>query len=178
MEYEVLIHPESVVHGLAEYEDGTMLAALFETDMRVPIAFALSYLHSELPRTQPGNRAMHSGTPFLDLAAKRTLSFSAPDLNRFPALRLCYQALSLGGTAPAALSAANEVAVGAYLSETVGFTDITRAVHRVMSVYQARPLECVADVYAADAWARACASNVVETMQQEFKLSRITAQGK
>lgn len=157
---EVLIHPQSLVHGLAEYADGTLLAALFETDMRVPIAFALSFLRSNDPKSTPGTAPVLSAVPFLDLAAKKELHFFAPDYERFPALRLCQRALEQGGTTPAVLSAANEIAVYAFLNQEIPFTDITEVVKEVIDLHCSKTLETLNDVMQADAWARECASYV------------------
>lgn len=155
---EVLIHPQSLVHGFVEYLDGTVLAALFETDMRVPISFALSYLLSDDPRFSPGCQAVSSGVSFLDLAAKGDLQFFAPDREKFPALALCYQALETGGTMPAVVNAANEVAVNAYLREEIGFTEIHEVIVEVMGQHSSSDPRTVEDVVIADSWARDCAS--------------------
>ncbi len=110
---EVLIHPQSIIHSLVEYVDGSVLAQLSNPDMRVPIAHALGF---------PARMA--SGATPLDLAAIGQLSFERPDAQRFPCLGLAYGALRAGGTAPAMLNAANEVAVAAFLEGRIGFTAI------------------------------------------------------
>ena len=114
---DVLIHPQSIVHSLVEFEDGSTLAQLGRPDMRTPIAYALGW---------PERLAWPA--PRLDLAASRTLSFEAPDPERFPALDLARSALQVGGGAPAALNAANEEAVGAFLAHRIGFLDIAATV--------------------------------------------------
>ena len=119
---DVLVHPQSVVHGLVHYTDGSVLAQLGAADMRIPIAHALAW-----------PERMATNCPRLDLAAIGGLSFEAPDPVRFPALRLAREALAAGGAAPAILSAANEIAVEAFLGRRIGFLDIARLVERVMA---------------------------------------------
>ena len=155
---EVLIHPESVVHGLVEYAEGAVIAALFEPDMRVPIAFALQYLYSDDPRDTPGVGGAASGAPRLDLARRGSLSFSDPDLERFPALRLAYDALRMGGLAPTVLNAANEVAVEAFLTERIGFLSIAAVVEKTLSDFPNQPLVGIDSILEADTWGRATAS--------------------
>ena len=118
---EVLVHPQSVVHGMVRYSDGSVLAQLGAPDMRIPIAHALAW-----PERMP------TSSPRLDLAAIGRLEFEAPDPVRFPALRLARAALREGGAAPAILSAANEIAVEAFLVRRIGFLDIARLVERVI----------------------------------------------
>jgi 1-deoxy-D-xylulose-5-phosphate reductoisomerase len=113
---EVVIHPQSVIHSLVEYVDGSVLAQLGHPDMRTPIAQALAY-----------PERIDAGTAPLELPSLAALSFSSPDLARFPCLRLAYAALDEGGAAPLALNAANEVAVAAFLDGRARFTDIARA---------------------------------------------------
>jgi len=121
---EVLIHPESVVHSLVEYVDGSWLAQLGIPDMRVPISYALG-----MPERFP-----LPDLPPLDLAALGSLHFEEPDLERFPALRLARESLETGGTAPAMLSAVNEVAVGAFLDGRIPFTTIPMLVEAILEV--------------------------------------------
>ncbi|MCB0324319.1 MAG: 1-deoxy-D-xylulose-5-phosphate reductoisomerase [Bdellovibrionales bacterium] len=175
---EVLIHPETIVHGLAEYDDGTMLAALYQTDMRVPIAFALSYLRSDDPKQRPGTQVTASGASFLDLAKQGSLHFRAPDTERFPALALCYEALDRGGDMPTVLNAANEIAVESYLgvcsSSAICFGQISEVVARVMARReQPKALESVNDIVRADAWAREQASNVIAELAVRQVESRL-----
>ena len=118
---EVLVHPQSVVHGMVRYSDGSVLAQMGAPDMRIPIAHALAW-----PERMP------TSSPRLDLAAIGRLEFEAPDPQRFPALRLAREALRAGGAAPCVLSAANEVAVEAFLNRRIGYGDIARLVERVM----------------------------------------------
>jgi 1-deoxy-D-xylulose-5-phosphate reductoisomerase len=118
---DVLVHPQSVIHGIVHYQDGSMLAQLGSPDMRIPIAHALAW---------PGR--ITTSSPRLDLAALGQMTFFPPDVERFPALRLARAALRAGGGAPTILSAANEIAVEAFLARRLGFTGIAVLVERVM----------------------------------------------
>ncbi len=117
----VLVHPQSTVHGLVQYKDGSLLAQLGSPDMRTPIAHCLAF-----------PRRMEAPVKRLDLAELGTLTFEAPDLDRFPALRLALEAMEAGGGAPAALNAADEIAVDAFLSKRIGFLDISAAIEAVL----------------------------------------------
>jgi len=145
---EVLIHPQSVVHSLVEYEDGSVIAQLSHPDMRVPIAHALGF-----------PERIASGARVLDLGALGQLSFDRPDRARFPCLGLAYAALRAGGVAPAALNAANEVAVEAFLAGQLRFTGIASVVEETMSRVAAGPAGSLEDVMQADAraWREAAA---------------------
>jgi 1-deoxy-D-xylulose-5-phosphate reductoisomerase len=149
---DVIVHPESRVHSLVEYVDGTLIAQLSVNDMRFPILYALAY-----PERLP--------SPFgtLDLVALGALRFEAADEQRFPCLALARAALREGGTVPAALSAANEVAVEAFLSGQLGFTMIPRVVEEVSETEAARPhpLVTLEDVLVADRRARDGAARVI-----------------
>ena len=123
---DVLVHPQSIIHSMVEYADGSTLAQLGPPDMRAPIAFALAW---------PDRIAWPA--PKLDLAAIGSLTFEAPDLERFPAIALARTALRIGGGAPAAMNAANEVAVAAFLGRRIGFLDITATVERVVEILDA-----------------------------------------
>ncbi|CAO3422109.1 1-deoxy-D-xylulose-5-phosphate reductoisomerase [Azospirillum endophyticum] len=140
---DVLVHPQSVIHSLVEYVDGSVLAQLGTPDMRTPIAYALGW---------PARIA--TPTERLDLAKAATLTFEAPDPVRFPALRLARAALQSGGGAPTILSAANEVAVQAFLDRRIGFLDIERIVEETLTALPHRPLRDLAAVREADADAR------------------------
>ena len=140
---EVLIHPQSIVHSLVEYVDGSMIAQLSNPDMRVPIAHALGY---------PSR--IESGARSLDLAALRSLSFERPDETRFPCLPLAYAALRAGGTAAAVLNAANEIAVEAFLSARLRFTAIAHVIADTLAALPARPASGLAEILAADDHAR------------------------
>jgi len=139
----VLVHPQSVVHGLVHYSDGSVLAQLGAPDMRIPIAHALAW-----PERLPTN------SPRLDLAQVGRLEFEPPDPVRFPALRLARAALREGGAAPCVLSAANEVAVEAFLARRIGFGAISRLVEQVLDEIGAQPADSLEAVLHWDAEAR------------------------
>jgi 1-deoxy-D-xylulose-5-phosphate reductoisomerase len=147
---EVLVHPQSVVHGMVAFRDGSILAQLGPTDMRVPIAHALAW---------PDR--LTTGLERLDLARLGRLDFLAPDPERFPALGLARAALRAGGGAPTVLNAANEVAVAAFLAGRIGFLDIARMVAEVLEAHPAIAPAGLADILALDHEARARASAVV-----------------
>jgi 1-deoxy-D-xylulose-5-phosphate reductoisomerase len=140
---EVLIHPQSIVHSLVEYVDGSVIAQLSNPDMRVPIAHALAY-----------PERIASGARPLDLAAMKNLSFERPDHQRFPCLRLAREAMRAGGTAPAVLNAANEVAVQAFLAGRIPFTAIASVIEDTLNGFGATPADSLAEVLAADSMAR------------------------
>jgi 1-deoxy-D-xylulose-5-phosphate reductoisomerase len=140
---EVVVHPQSIVHGMARLRDGALIAHVGLPDMRVPISYALTY---------PGRGA--TDAPRLDLTQQFTLAFEPPDLQAFRCLALARAAGEAGGTAPCALNAANEVAVAAYLSGACTFTDIAGTVEAVLDAVDAEPLESVEQVLAVDARAR------------------------
>ena len=144
---EVLIHPQSIVHSMVEYIDGSVLAQLSNPDMRIPIAHALAF---------PDRIA--SGVRSLDLAEVGQLQFEAPDLARFPCLGLAYQALEAGGTAPAILNAANEVAVQAFLEGQLRFPDIATVISEALERVCVRSIQDLSCVLEADALARVEAS--------------------
>lgn len=140
---DVTIHPQSIVHSMVEYEDGSVLAELGAPDMRTPIAHALGW-----------PERIHSGAPWLDLVASAPLDFRVADETRFPCLRLAREAARAGGTHPAILNAANEEAVGAFLDGAVGFTDIARVVARVLDRLPAEPVISLEQVCGVDTAAR------------------------
>jgi len=144
---EVLIHPQSIVHSLVEYQDGSMIAQLSNPDMRVPIAHALAW-----------PERIDSGATPLDLAAVKSLSFDKPDLNRFPCLGLAYEALRAGGTAPAVLNAANEVAVEAFLDRRLPFTGIAGVISSTLDTVSARAANDLQSILQSDGEARRAAS--------------------
>jgi 1-deoxy-D-xylulose-5-phosphate reductoisomerase len=147
---DVVVHPQSVVHGLVCYSDGSVLAQLGSPDMRTPIASTLGW-----PDRIP------APSPRLDLTALARLTFEPPDPVRFPALRLARAALADGGTAPTVLNAANEVAVAAFFERRIGFLDIARAVERTLDALPARPIANLEDVVATDLEAREVASGFI-----------------
>ncbi len=146
----VHIHPQSIVHSMVEYIDGSVMAQLGIPDMKTPIAYALSY-PDRLPLDLPP----------LDLCAVQTLSFAEPDLHKFPCLALAYRALAMGGTAPAVLNAANEVAVDAFLHEQIAFLDIAAIINGVLDLYVPAALDYIDDALRADLWGRQEARRMV-----------------
>jgi 1-deoxy-D-xylulose-5-phosphate reductoisomerase len=146
----VYIHPQSIIHSLVEFVDGSVIAQLGVPDMRLPIAYALTY-----PRRLP-----LSG-PSLDLGRIAQLTFEEPDLERFPSLRLGYEAAQAGGTMPAVLNAANEVAVAAFLEERLSYQGIPRVVAATMGAHAPESLHSLAQVLGVNRWARECAQNLI-----------------
>jgi 1-deoxy-D-xylulose-5-phosphate reductoisomerase len=146
---EVLIHPQSVIHSMVEYEDGSVLAQLGNPDMRTPIAHALAF-----------PERVEAGVARLDLAAIAKLTFEAPDFQRFPGLRLAYRALAEGGTAPATLNAANEYAVAAFLAGSLAFNRIAWLIDEVAQATATRAIARLEDVLAADLAARNLAASL------------------
>ncbi|MES2740848.1 MAG: 1-deoxy-D-xylulose-5-phosphate reductoisomerase [Pseudomonadota bacterium] len=144
---EVLIHPQSVIHSMVSYVDGSVLAQLGNPDMRTPIAHALAY-----------PERIASGVAALDLSAMASLQFERPDLLRFPCLALAFDALRAGGTAPALLNAANEVAVQAFLDLRIGFRQIERVIAQVMERVPHGAASSIEAVMEQDALARAAAA--------------------
>ena len=150
---DVLIHPQSVVHSLVEFLDGSVLAQLGSPDMRIPIAYALAW---------PSR--METPAPRLDIAAIARLEFEEPDLDRFPALRLAREALEEGGSAPIVLNAANEIAVGNFLNGRVQFPEIPRLVEQALAE-NARPApKSIQDVFEMDRDVRRVVSSMVEEL--------------
>lgn len=150
----IIVHPQSIVHSMVEYRDGSTLAQLGPSDMRVPIASALAW---------PAR--MDTPCDPLDLAAIGQLTFRAPDEARFPATRLARAAVIEGGAAPAVLNAANEIAVAAFLDSQIGFTRIVQSVEDVLSLGLAPAPSCLDDVIAIDAEARARARELMEPVR-------------
>jgi 1-deoxy-D-xylulose-5-phosphate reductoisomerase len=140
---DVLIHPQSVVHSMVEYVDGCVMAQLGVPDMKAPIAYALTF-----PERIP------SGVRQLDLPSLSGLTFFNPDHLRFPALKLAYRSLSEGGSMPAVMNAANEVAVEAFLTGKLSFLEIARFIELTMDAHAARPITSVDEVLQADIWSR------------------------
>jgi len=140
---DILIHPQSVVHSMVEYVDGSVLAQLGTPDMRIPIAYALAW-----PERMP------TPAPKLDLAQVARLDFEKPDMDRFPALRLAREALEAGGAAPIVLNAANEVAVGRFLGGSIRFPDIAATVQDVLETTPVAPPRSIGDVLDIDRLAR------------------------
>ena len=147
---EVVIHPQSVIHSLVQYVDGSVIAELGNPDMRTPIAHALAY-----------PERIDAGVEPLDLCKIALLQFERPDFERFPCLALAYRALREGDSAPAALNAANEVGVQSFLDGKIGFTAIPKIIRAVLDRTRVTPLVSLADVLAADCAARRIAEQVI-----------------
>jgi 1-deoxy-D-xylulose-5-phosphate reductoisomerase len=151
---DVVIHPQSVVHSMVELTDGSIIAQLGVTDMRLPIQYACSY---------PDR--WHAALPSLDLARAGRLEFLEPDTGRFPCLGLAYRGLRAGGSLPVVLNAANEVAVDAFLEGRLGFTAIPRVIEKTMDAHEATPVETLKVVRNIDAWARDHAVEVTRELE-------------
>jgi len=151
---DVIVHPQSVIHSLVEYEDGSVLAQLGSPDMRTPIAFALAW-----------PERMETPVQRLDLAAIGSLTFEPPDLERFPSLALARAVLEEAGSAPTVLNAANEIAVYAFLDRKVGFLDIPRIVATTLEQRVNGKIASLEDVFALDRASRAAAERAVERLQ-------------
>jgi 1-deoxy-D-xylulose-5-phosphate reductoisomerase len=147
---DIVVHPQSVVHGLVYYSDGSVLAQLGSPDMRTPIANALGW-----------PERIGAPSPRLDLAKLAQLTFEAPDPSRFPALRIARAALEAGGGAPTILNAANEIAVAAFLDRRIGFLDIAATVERTLEAMPDASIGSLDDIYALDEEARAAARRVI-----------------
>jgi 1-deoxy-D-xylulose-5-phosphate reductoisomerase len=144
---DVVVHPQSVIHSMVEYVDGSVLAQLGNPDMRTPIAYGLGY-----------PERLQSGVSSLDLITTARLDFCAPDFERFPCLRMAYEALNAGGTAPAILNAANEIAVEAFLAEKIAFMDIPNIIESVLSSATIDPVNSIEQLVAVDRMARQSAT--------------------
>ena len=151
----ILVHPQSIVHSMVEYRDGSTIAQLGVPDMTIPIAYALSY-----------PRHLESLLPPLDLGSLGTLSFEEPDLNKFKCLSLALEAASTGGTMPAVLNAANEIAVSAFLSGKIRFLAIPDLIEQTMQKHAPLPGKSIEEVMDADGWAR----KIAKALLNEFDL--------
>lgn len=153
---EVVIHPQSVIHSMVEYADGSVIAQLGNPDMRTPIAYALAY-----------PERIEAGVESLDLCRVGKLDFERPDFVRFPCLRLAYEALDREGNAPAVLNAANEVAVEAFLAGTLAFTRIPMIIEQTLADVAWCDMATLEDVLAADALGREAAKNLINTSHRQ-----------
>ena len=153
---DVVIHPQSVVHSLVEFVDGSLLAQLGVTDMRLPIQYAFSYPDRWV-----------STWPSLDLARAGALAFEAPDGATFPCLRLAYRALKTARSLPVVLNAANEVAVARFLDGGIGFNSIAAVIERTMDRHQPTAVNTLAEVRSVDRWARDCARDVAREVESK-----------
>lgn len=149
---QVVLHPQSVIHSMVEYSDGSVLAQLGNPDMRTPIAHALAW-----------PERIESGVASLDMFAIARLDFEAPDLNRFPCLRLAMESMEAGGTAPTILNAANEIAVDAFLEGQIGFTDIARVIEQTLESMAVRDAETLNTIFEDDREARLIAQRQVNS---------------
>ena len=147
---EVLIHPQSIVHSAVEYEDGAIMAQLGEPDMRVPIQYALTY-----------PKRVKNPFPRVDFMQRGNLTFDQPDMETFKCLSLAYRALKTGGTLPAVLNGANEVAVARFLKGNIGFLDIPELIEQTMDAYTVKQEYTLEDLLEADAWAKDYAAKAV-----------------
>src|SRR3954463_4015933 len=148
---DVVVHPQSIIHGLVHLNDGASLAHMGYPDMRVPISYALHLPErADVP------------VPHLNLAELRSLTFEAPDEETFPCLRLAREACAAGGTAPCVLNAANEIAVQAFLDDEIGFTAIAEVIERALDAHEPGPVRHFSDLYRADAEARVNARELIE----------------
>ena len=147
----VQIHPQSIVHSMVEYVDGSIIAQMGVTDMRLPIAYALSF-----PQRLP------LGLPRLELIQKGGLTFIPPDLERFPCLELAYRSIEIGETMPAILNAANEVAVNAFMEGSLKFTEIPLLIQRVMEEHEVKSVHTIEDILRTDHWARERSKAILE----------------
>jgi 1-deoxy-D-xylulose-5-phosphate reductoisomerase len=152
---QVVVHPQSVIHSLVEYVDGSVIAQLGNPDMRTPIAYGLAY-----------PERIDSGVAPLDLFKVAQMNFVAPDFVRFPCLALAYQALRAAGTAPAVLNAANEIAVAAFFDKHIAFLDIAKIIDAVLNQLPVLPVTCLADVLHADELARRAATAQIARMKK------------
>ena len=147
---QVVIHPQSIVHSMVRYQDGAIMAQLGIADMRIPIAYALAYPHRLKGNWEP-----------LDLTKQKGLNFFPVEKKRFPGLSLAYSAIREGGTMPAVLNAANEVAVAAFLAGRIGFREIHRIIDKTMQRHQSKHAKNIDEVIEVDRWAREVATTEV-----------------
>jgi 1-deoxy-D-xylulose-5-phosphate reductoisomerase len=151
---EVVVHPQSTVHAMVEYNDGSVIAQISATDMRMPIQYAMTWPErSDAP------------VPKIDWSQTRAWDFSAPDLDRFPALRLAYESLEAGGSATCTLNAADEVAVEAFLQGQIGFVEISQLVEDTLASVPNRRPESIDDILAIDQESRAAARRLLERVK-------------
>ncbi|WP_313527387.1 1-deoxy-D-xylulose-5-phosphate reductoisomerase [Anaerotignum sp.] len=146
---EVLVHPQSILHSAVEYEDGAIIAQMGEPDMKVPIQYALTY-----------PKRVKSPYPKVDFAQRNTLTFEKPDMETFRCLALAYHALEVGGTLPAVLNGANEIAVERFLNGKISFLQIPELIEQTMDAYTVKYEYTLEDLLEADNWARNFATNL------------------
>jgi len=154
----VWIHPQSIVHSMVEYIDGSVIAQMSSPDMRIPISYALSY-----PERMNINGSNASPQKFSEL------TFEEVNLDRFPALKLAYEAINYGGTTPAVLNAANEIAVDAFLEGRLKFLDILKVVKQVMMQHESLPGESIEEIIGSDNWARTIARSTIKKLGENIQ---------
>lgn len=147
---DVLVHPQSIIHSMVEFEDSAVMAQLGEPDMKVPIQYALTY-----PLRVKNN------FPKLDLLLKNNLTFEEPNKKLFPCLQLAFDAIKIGGTLPTVLNAANEALVNSFIEERIHFLDIPKLIEKAMNAYTVKYSYTLADVLEADRWAREFVKNEI-----------------
>ncbi len=147
----VQIHPQSVVHSMVEYIDGSIISQMGIPDMKIPISYALSY-----------PERLHLRLPSLDFSRVGGLTFMPPDPERFPCLSLAYRSIAIGETMPTVLNAANEVAVHAFLEGTIRFIDLPLIIQRVMEEHEVKTVRTIEDILRADQWSRERTKNLIE----------------
>ena len=152
---QVVIHPQSIIHSMVDYVDGTVLAQMGNPDMRVPIAYSMAW-----------PERFDSGVEPLNIFDVRRMDFEEPNLERFPCLRLAYEAINKGGIMPTVLNAANEIAVDAFLNEKVRFTDIPVIIERCMSQFEVKSAKTLAIVLEADEQARVISKQIIAELNQ------------
>jgi 1-deoxy-D-xylulose-5-phosphate reductoisomerase len=152
---KIMVHPQSVIHSMVEFVDGSIVAQMSKPDMKIPIQYAL--LCPE---------RMETNERFLDLTKIKNLTFLEPDLRRFPGLKLCYFALESGGTAPCVLNAANEVAVEAFLNKKLAFDKITLLVRKILSSHKVKENPNLKDILEADTWAKDESKRIIQRMNK------------
>ncbi|MDR1433708.1 1-deoxy-D-xylulose-5-phosphate reductoisomerase [Candidatus Endomicrobiellum devescovinae] len=153
---EIVIHPQSIVHSMVEYIDGSIIAQLSTPDMRLPIQYALTY-----------PERFKSNIKFLNLVEVGRLEFYKPDFNKFPCLKLAYLAAEKGGSLPTVMNASNEIAVKSFLDKEIKFTDIAKIVDKTMKAHKISKNIFFENFFESDSWARVYARNLIE---KEFKL--------
>ena len=152
---QVVIHPQSIIHSMVDYIDGTVLAQMGNPDMRVPIAYSMAW-----------PERFESGVEPLNIFDVRRMDFEEPNLERFPCLRLAYEAINKGGIMPTVLNAANEIAVEAFLNEQIRFTDIPVIIEQCMETFIVKPAQTLAVILEADEQARVIAKQIIVELNQ------------
>ena len=155
---DIVVHPESIVHSMVEWTDGSTLAQLGPTDMRIMIQYALTY-----------PRRLSTPVPRLDLTEARTLHFEPVDFEKFPCLSLAYTAAEVGGTLPVVLSSADEVVVEAFLDTCIGFMDIPAILARVMDTHVVITDPTLSDILEVDRWAKSTARSIIKKQNRILK---------